>query len=147
MPSSDKNKTYSVQYVPKVTGPHKVGCVLNNQNFLTKWATQLIVNVSPWGLHVYYWGNSLRASFRTGNLAWPLWAIPLSRERVCMYWEKVCGCSVRWGLVGCATAGFSLTWSYFSQLMKPVLWVVTEVWRRVTSCFCEVFPCWSCCPL
>lgn len=26
-PSSDKNKTYSVQYVPRVTGPHKVCCV------------------------------------------------------------------------------------------------------------------------
>nr|AAA58939.1 filamin [Gallus gallus] len=32
MPSSDKNKTYSVQYVPKVTGPHKVSVLFAGQH-------------------------------------------------------------------------------------------------------------------
>lgn len=41
--------------------------------------------------------------------------------------------------VSSATAGSPVTWGHCLQLMKPVLWVVTEMQRKVPGCFYKVF--------
>lgn len=105
-------------------------------------AALLIVSVSPCGLHAYLSGHPKGAVTHCGlnPLSGLLGCHLFKGEGVHVLGEHVW---VFEGIrfVGSATAGSPLTWGHFLQLMKPVLWLVTEVQRRVSGCFCKVFLC------